>query len=112
MTNPILADWQTPFEIAPFARISDEDFAPALEEALTRHSAEIDAIAQNKEAASFTNTVEALGDFIQRFFNLSFGELFVHILDRQQHLLFANTEFFSNGVATSHTLLARHTYLL
>ena len=31
MTNPLLDDWTTPFGIAPFDRISDEDFAPAFE---------------------------------------------------------------------------------
>ena len=38
MTNPILSDWTTPFEIAPFAEISDDDFAPALEQALKAHN--------------------------------------------------------------------------
>jgi peptidyl-dipeptidase Dcp len=60
MTNPLLADWKTPFGIAPFDQISDDDFAPALEQALVTHTAEIDAIAQNTQAPSFANTVEAL----------------------------------------------------
>ncbi len=60
MTNPILSDWTTPFEIAPFADISDADFAPALEEAMTSHTAQIDAIAGNPDAPTFANTVEAL----------------------------------------------------
>ena len=60
MTNPLLAAWATPFEIAPFDRISDDDFAPALDEALSAHNAEIDAIASNPEAPSFANTIEAL----------------------------------------------------
>ncbi|MEX0367428.1 MAG: M3 family metallopeptidase [Ruegeria sp.] len=60
MTNPILADWQTPFEIAPFAQIGDDDFAPALEQALAAHAAQIDAIAGDAEPPSFANTVEAL----------------------------------------------------
>jgi len=60
MTNPILTDWTTPFEIAPFDRISDDDFAPALEIALAEHKAEIDAIAENPGAPSFANTVEAM----------------------------------------------------
>ncbi|WP_419738869.1 M3 family metallopeptidase [Ruegeria sp.] len=60
MTNPILSDWTTPFELAPFAKISDDDFAPALDEALQAHSAQIDAIATNTEAPSFANTIEAL----------------------------------------------------
>jgi len=60
MTNPLLQDWQTPFGLAPFDRISDEDFAPALEAALTAHNAEIEAIAQNPDEADFANTIEAL----------------------------------------------------
>jgi len=59
MSNPILAAWETPFQIAPFAAISDEDFAPALEEALAAHNCEIAAIAGNSEPATFANTIEA-----------------------------------------------------
>ncbi|WP_298859760.1 M3 family metallopeptidase [uncultured Sulfitobacter sp.] len=58
--NPLLQDWKTPFGLAPFDQISDDDFAPALEEALAAHNAEIDAIADNPQAPSFSNTVEAL----------------------------------------------------
>ena len=60
MTNPLLQDWTTPFGIAPFDRIADEDFAPALEAALARHRAEIDAIAADPAPPDFANTVEAL----------------------------------------------------
>ena len=60
MTNPLLAPWVTPFGIAPFDLISDEDFAPALDVALAAHVAEIDAIATSQEAPDFANTVEAL----------------------------------------------------
>ncbi|WP_170440308.1 M3 family metallopeptidase [Ruegeria arenilitoris] len=60
MTNPILSDWTIPFEIAPFAEISDDDFAPALEAALQAHADEIDTIATNTQPASFANTIEAL----------------------------------------------------
>ncbi len=60
MTNPLLAEWETPFGIAPFDQVSDDDFAPALEQALGAHNAEIDAIAHNTAAPTFANTVEAL----------------------------------------------------
>ncbi|RBW52316.1 M3 family metallopeptidase [Ruegeria sp. A3M17] len=60
MTNPILSAWTTPFEIAPFAEISDDDFAPALDKAMAAHNAQIDAIADNSDPASFANTIEAL----------------------------------------------------
>ncbi|MBV1894969.1 MAG: M3 family metallopeptidase [Rhodobacteraceae bacterium] len=60
MTNPILSDWTTRFQIAPFDAISDDDFAPALKTALAAHNAEIAAIADNPGPASFANTIEAL----------------------------------------------------
>jgi len=60
MTNPILSDWNTPFQIAPFDAISDDDFAPALDQALAEHRDEIDKIAGNSAPATFANTVEAL----------------------------------------------------
>ena len=60
MTNVLLQDWDTPFQIAPFDAISDADFAPALDIALDRHRAEIDAIASAADPATFANTIEAL----------------------------------------------------
>ncbi|AHD08553.1 M3 family metallopeptidase [Phaeobacter gallaeciensis] len=60
MTNPLLSTWDTPFEIAPFDQIKDSDFAPALEEALAAHKAQIDAIASSDEAPTFANVIEAL----------------------------------------------------
>ncbi|KIC10926.1 peptidase M3 [Leisingera sp. ANG-M1] len=60
MSNPLLSRWDTPFEIAPFASISDDDFAPALEQALQDHNAQIDAIAGSTEAPGFANVIEAL----------------------------------------------------
>ena len=60
MTNPLLTDWDTPFQIAPFDRISDDDFAPAFEQALTQDMTDALAVAQNPDAPSFANTIEAL----------------------------------------------------
>ncbi len=75
MTNPILSDWTTPFELAPFAKISDDDFAPALDAALQAHNAQIDAIAANAETPSFANTIEALeaaGEQLDRVLSVFF----------------------------------------
>ncbi len=60
MTNPLLSDWTTPFELPPFAEISDEDFAPAVDAALEQSRGNIAAIAENAEAPTFGNTIEAL----------------------------------------------------
>jgi peptidyl-dipeptidase Dcp len=60
MTNPLLSNWTTPFGIAPFDAIRDEDFSPALDAALTEARAAVAEIADNPEAPTFANTVEAL----------------------------------------------------
>ncbi|MBU3261457.1 M3 family metallopeptidase [Roseovarius sp. PS-C2] len=60
MSNPLLADWDTPFQIAPFERIGDAHFAPAFETALEAARDEVRAIAENPEKPSFANTIEAL----------------------------------------------------
>ncbi|WP_281984633.1 M3 family metallopeptidase [Thalassorhabdomicrobium marinisediminis] len=59
MTNPLLSDWNTPFELPPFDKIEDAHFAPALEEALTRSRANVTAICDASEP-TFANTIEAL----------------------------------------------------
>ena len=60
MTNPLLADWTTPFGLPPFDRITDEDFKPAVEAALDEARANIAAITENPEAPDFDNTIAAL----------------------------------------------------
>jgi peptidyl-dipeptidase Dcp len=77
-SNPLLSAWTTPFETPPFDLIKVEHFAPAFEAAIKAHSAEIDAIADNTDAPTFTNTIEAMeraGDALIKpsgvFWNLS-----------------------------------------
>ena len=77
-TNPLLAEWDTPFGAPPFDQISEADFLPAFDVAFASHSAEIDAIANNPEAPSFENTMLAmensgsdLGRISRVFFNLT-----------------------------------------
>ncbi len=60
MTNPLLTDWDTPFQIAPFDRISDDDFAPAFEQALAQDMKDTAVIADNPQSPTFANTIEAL----------------------------------------------------
>ena len=60
MTNPLLSDWDTPFDLPPFDAISDDDFAPALDAALEAAKANINAITATTDAPTFTNTIEAL----------------------------------------------------
>lgn len=58
--NPLLAAYDTPFNVPPFDKIKDEHFRPAYDEALKQHNVEIDSIVNNSEAPSFENTIVAL----------------------------------------------------
>jgi peptidyl-dipeptidase Dcp len=89
--NPLLAPWTTPFGLPPFDLIRPEHFAPAFEEAMAGHLAEIAAIGAHPEPPSFANTVEALersGRLLERvgvvFHNLvsSLGGAALEAVDR------------------------------
>lgn len=59
-SNPLLQEWNTPFEVPPFDKIKTSHYKPAFEEALSRHDAEINAIIENNKAPDFNNTIVAL----------------------------------------------------
>ncbi|HKL68220.1 M3 family metallopeptidase [Salibaculum sp.] len=60
MTNPLLSDWDTPFGLPPYDRVTDADYAPAVEAALDAARTNVAAIADNPDPPTFANTIEAL----------------------------------------------------
>ena len=58
--NPFAAPSTLPFEFPPFDAIRPEHYRPAFDAGVAEHRAEVDAIAENPEPATFANTVEAL----------------------------------------------------
>jgi peptidyl-dipeptidase Dcp len=75
--NPLLQD----FNIAPFSKISNEDFSPAIKEAIEITKLEIDEIVNNIDPPTFENTTVALdftGEKLNKitsiFFNLNSAE--------------------------------------
>lgn len=60
MTNPLLETWNTPFGLPPFDLIEDAHFAPAIETGMAERLAEVEAVANAPEAATFENTIEGL----------------------------------------------------
>ncbi len=78
VSNPLLAKWPGPYEFPPFAEIVTEDFPGAFDVALTEDRAETATIAENSDAPTFADTIEALeqtGKTLERvasvFFNLT-----------------------------------------
>src|ERR1700754_556497 len=58
--NPLLTQSALPFQAPPFDKIVDADFQPALEEGMKQQLAEVEAIANAPEEATFENTIVAL----------------------------------------------------
>lgn len=76
--NPLLNTSTLPFKAPDFSKIKDAHFRPAIDEGMRRHLAEVDAIVENPEPASFENTIVAMelsGQDLNRalsvFFNLT-----------------------------------------
>ena len=81
MTNPLLAPWTGPFGLPPFEAVRAEHFAPAMQEAMARHLADIEAIAGRTAPPTFENTIVALdgagrlfGRICSLFYNLTASE--------------------------------------
>ena len=59
-TNPFLEEWNTPYGIPPFEKISVKDYMPAIKAGIEQQNAEIEAIVNNTEAPTFDNVIVAL----------------------------------------------------
>ena len=71
-------DWNTPYGTAPFSKITEADYMPAILAGIEAQKAEIRAIVENPDAPTFENTIAAYelsGDLLSKvsgvFFNLS-----------------------------------------
>jgi peptidyl-dipeptidase Dcp len=74
--NPFAAPSTLPLQAPPFNKIKDTDYQPAFEMAMKQHSAEITAIANNKAAPTFANTIVAMersGRMLDRVSQAFFG---------------------------------------
>ena len=109
MNNPLLQDYNT----APFSKIKNQHFLPAISKLIEETKAEIDTITSNTEAPTFKNTVEALentGEKLDRatsiFFNLNSAETNDEIQKIAQEVSPMLTEF-SNDMLLNEALFER-----
>jgi peptidyl-dipeptidase Dcp len=58
--NPLLTPSGLPYDAPPFDRVTDADYAPAIEAAMRAHAAQIDRIAADTSPPSFDNTIVAM----------------------------------------------------
>jgi peptidyl-dipeptidase Dcp len=79
--NPFFETYKNKYGAPPFEQIKTEHYMPAFIEGIKQHQTEIDAIAENADAPTFANTIEALdytGELLTKvssvFFNLYSAE--------------------------------------
>ncbi len=107
--NPLLQSYNT----APFSKIENKHFLPAISKLIEETKAEIETITSNTEAPTFKNTVEALentGEKLDRatsiFFNLNSAETNDEIQKIAQEVSPMLTEF-SNDMLLNEALFER-----
>ena len=109
MENPL----KTPFDTAPFSKLENSHFLPAIKEAIKNAKNEIASITSSKAQPTFENTIEALdysGEHLDRvtsvFFNLNSAETNSEIQEIAQQVSPLLSEF-SNDIALNANLFKR-----
>ncbi|GAB3760842.1 M3 family metallopeptidase [Spirosoma pomorum] len=79
--NPFLVPYTTPHQTAPFDKIKNDDYLPAIKDGLAQGRKDVDAIVNNPAKPTFENTVvaleqggELLGKVTSVLFNLNSAE--------------------------------------
>jgi len=116
-TNPLLGDFNTPHQTAPFGEIKDEHFIPAFQEAIKQGEAEINLIAGDFGKPTFENTIAALdrsGRLLSRtagiFFNLMSAETNEELQQIAQEVSPLLTKY-QNDITLNPKLFERVNYL-
>jgi peptidyl-dipeptidase Dcp len=89
MSNPFFNEYKTPFQVPPFDEIKLEHFMPAVEEGIDEQVAEIKAITDSKDEATFDNTILAFdqsGDLLTKASNVFFNQNSANTNDEMQAL--------------------------
>jgi len=113
MVNPLLEQWNTPYETPPFHLIELKHYKPAIEESITSAKIEILRIAENHDPPTFENTVaaldhcgEKLGQISAILFNLNSAETSRELQATAQEISPLLTRF-SNDITLNNKLFSR-----
>jgi len=111
--NPFFETYNTPHQTVPFDKIKIEHYEPAFEKGIEEHDAEIQKIIHNKQAPTFSNTIEALersGKLLTKvydvFFNLLSSECSDEMMKISQRIQPKLTEH-DNDIKLNAELFAR-----
>ena len=87
--NPFFSVYSTPFKVPPFDEIKEEHYLPGFKEGIIQDQKEIDAIVNNPEDPTFTNTIEAIdytGDLLTKVENVFYNLLGSNTNDQMQEI--------------------------
>ncbi len=87
--NPLLSQSPLPFHAPQFDKIQDADFLPAFEQGMGEHLEQINKIADNPDAPTFANTIEAMeqtGQTLDRVSRIFFGLVQADTNDARQKI--------------------------
>jgi peptidyl-dipeptidase Dcp len=111
--NPLLSEWNTPFNTPPFHLIETSHFLPAAEEAVRSAEKEIDSITNNPLSPTFANTIaaldsagEKLGRISSVLFNLNSAETNKQLQEAAQNISPLLSKF-SNDITLNPKLFER-----
>lgn len=88
-SNPFLSEYNTPFEVPPFDKIQLEHYKPAFMQGMEEEAKEVEAIANNPEAATFENTIVALdqsGKLLRKVSSVFYGQNSADTSDEMQEI--------------------------
>lgn len=113
MMNPFFTEYTTPFGVPPFEQIHASHYKPAFTKGMEEQMAEIQAIIDNKEEATFENTIVALdrsGALLMRVLYAFSGQASVNTNDTIQALeqeLYPLLSKHSDNISLNQALFAR-----
>ncbi|MBE6182143.1 MAG: M3 family metallopeptidase [Rikenellaceae bacterium] len=112
-TNPLLAEWDTPYQTPPFSKIELKHYEPAFDAAIACSRAEIEAIVTNPAKPTFGNTIVALerhGALLNRIAGIFYNLLEADTSDEMQQIaerIQPKLTALSNDISLNPELFAR-----
>ena len=89
MENPLLTESPLPYGAPQFDKIRNEHYMPAFVQGIAEAKAEIDAIADNPDAPTFQNTIEAMeysGKTLDRVSSIFYNLMEADVNDQMQQI--------------------------
>ena len=112
-TNPLLKEWNTPYQTPPFDEIKTEHYLPAIQYAIQQAKTELKYLKQIKQTPNFKNTIEKLdntGALLNRISGIFFNMLYCNATPELQQLaqqISPMVTEYSNDISLDPELFAR-----